>query len=240
MSESLARTFEKYGIRWYQDDVLLGEEEYTITESSYIPGYIIFQLINQDQASFPVESYRLELLDSEKIIEEYAFEVIPEEYSDSIFAGNETYANKEFGFDIVYPDGWSVEEEEIEAGIKTGFTPDGSIKQIIIDMWVLNKDYSPEPGEYSGFADQLLAEQKTQDQEDSIEKTESSGTAGDIELFEVSYDNIDEVGGGWSMTFSFFRKDDSLFLFMRLTDPSYIDYGEKVVDYMIGSISFSE
>jgi hypothetical protein len=231
---------EKFGIKWYQGEVLLGEEEYTITENIYIPGYIIFQLINENQAAFPVESYSLEIISSDKIVEEYIFEVIPEEYSKSIFSGNQVYMNEEFDFEIGYPDSWFIEEEEIEAGIKTGFTPDDRIKQIIINMWVLKKDYSPEPEEYSSFADLLLAEQKGQDQEGRIEKTESSGNAGDIELFEVRYDNIDEAGGGWSMTFSFFKKDSSLFLFMRLTDPTYIDYGEKVVDYMINSISFSE
>jgi hypothetical protein len=231
---------EKYGIKWYKGDVLLGEEEYTIKENSYVPGYIIFQLINESQAAFPIESYRLEIISSGRVIEENIFEVIPEEYSDSIFEGGQAYVNEEFGFEITHPDDWLIEEEEIEAGIKTGFTPDDSIKQIIIDMWVLKKDYSPEPADYSSFADQLLAEQKEQDQDGDIEKTESSGTAGDIELFEIRYDNIDEAGRGWSTTFSFFKKDSLLFLFMRLTDPSYIDYSEKVVDYMIGSISFSE
>lgn len=231
---------EKYGIKWYQGDVLLGEEEYYIRENSYIPGYIIFQLINESQEAFPVESYKLEIIGSGRIVEEYIFEVIPEEYSDSIFAGDQAYINDEFGFEITHPDGWFIVEEEIEAGIKTGFTPDDRIKKIIIDMWVLKKDYSPEPADYSSFADKLLAEQEDQDQEGDIEKTESSGTAGDIELFEVRYDNIDKTGGGWSMTFSFFKKDGLLFLFMRLADPSYIDYSEKVVDYMIGSISFNE
>ena len=42
------------------------------------------------------------------------------------------------------------------------------------------------------------------------------------------------------MTFSFFKKNSTLFLFMRLTDIVYIDYGEKVADTMIGSISFIE
>ena len=238
---------DRFGIKWYEDDILLGDEEYTISENSYMPGYILFQLVNEKQPAFPPGSYRLEIISKDEIWQEYVFVVVPLEYDNGIFAGNQVYADQDFGFQIAYPDGWSLEKEEIEAGLKAGFTPDDGIRQIIINMWVLKEDFSPSPGEYSSFADQRveelkqhLEELKEQDLEDDIKKTEMDTDAGDMELFEVRYDNLDEAGGGWSMTFSFMEKDSLLFLFMRLTDPAYIDYGEKVVDYMIRNISFQE
>jgi hypothetical protein len=231
---------DRFGIKWYRDDIFLGDEEYTIRQNSYMPGYIIFQLLNEEQPAFPAGSYRLEIISRDEAWQEYVFEVVPLEYDDGIFAGNQVYADQDFGFRVSYPDGWSLEKEDIEAGLKAGFTPDDGIRQIIIDMWVLKEDFSPSPDEYSSFADQRVEELKEQGLEDDIKKTESVTDAGDMKLFEVRYDNIDEAGGGWSMTFSFMEKSGLLFLFMRLTDPAYIDYGEKVVDYMIRTISFEE
>ena len=111
----------------------------------------------------------------EKSLESIFLIVIPEVYSDEIFAGKQIYQDEEFGFEVMYPDGWSLEEEEIEAGLKAGITPDDGIRQIIINMWVLKKNYSPSPEDYSVFADGLMAEQKGQEEGENIEKTEKHG-----------------------------------------------------------------
>ena len=85
-----------------------------------------------------------------------------------------------------------------------------------------------------------MQEQMEQEEAGNIEKNEGLVERNGLEIFEASYDNINEAGGGWSMTLSFLKKDSLLFLFMRLTDQAYIDYGENVVDYMIGTIDFND
>jgi len=227
---------DTFSIKWFHDEVLLGEEGYTIEEDSYKPGYIIFQLVTKDENPFPVSSYRLKVFHSGEEQGEFSFNVVPLEYCKEIFAGGAVYEDEGSGFKVAYPDGWSWDGQDIEAGSKIKFTPGDGIRQIIINMWILKEEYSPSPQGYSGFADELLAEQEGRAEDADIEKTESEEILGETSVYEVRYDNIDEKGGGWSITFSFLKKEDLLFLFMRLTDKAYIDYGESVVDYMIGSI----
>jgi len=234
------REGDSYKIKWFTDDELLGEEVLIINKNFYVPKYIIFQLMNEDRKPFPVGIYKTQIFYKDRMMEEYFFEVTVEEFTEKIFSGEALYQNDEFGFKVIYPDGWSLVEENIEAGLRTGFTPEDGIRQIIVNMWILKKDYSPVTGEYSAFADELLSEQTGQEVESGIEKTENEKTIGETEVFEVRYDKIEEADEEWSMTFSFFKKNNILFLFMRLTDIVYIDYAEKVVDTMINSISFTE
>ena len=231
---------DNYKVKWFADEKSLGEEELIIGESHYMPGHIIFQLINENQKPFPVGHYKVHIFYADRMMGEYFFEVAAEEFTEDIFTGGTSLHNEDFGFTVIYPDGWSLVEENIEAGLKTKFAPEDGIRQIIINMWVLKEDYSPAVDGYSSFADELLIEQTEQEDEGSIEKIENEKIVEDIEVFEIRYDKKYEADAGWSMTFSIFKKNNMLFLFTRLTDTVYIDYAEKVVDTMIKNISFTE
>jgi len=231
---------DSYKIKWFTGDEFLGEEDLIINKSCYMPGYIVFQLMNKDQKPFPVGTYKAQIFYTDRMMGEYFFEVAAEEFTEGVFSGEALYQNDEFGFTVIHPDGWSLTEENIEAGPTVRFAPEDGIRQIIINIWVFKKDYSPVAEQYSSFADKLMVKQIGQENESGIEKTESEKTIGDTEVVEVKYDKIEETDEGWSMTFSFFKKNSILFLFMRLTDTVYVDYAEKVVDTMINSISFTE
>ncbi|HAJ96024.1 MAG TPA: hypothetical protein DCP02_07310 [Actinobacteria bacterium] len=231
---------DSYKIKWFAGDEFLGEEDIIINKSYYMPGYIVFQLMNKDQKPFPVDRYRVQLFYNDRMLEEYFFEINAEEFTDKIFSGEALYQNDEFGFTAIYPDGWSLIEENLEEGPRVKFIPEDGVRQIEIEMWVLKKNYSPAAGQYSAFADELMIKKIEQEDESGIEKTEGEKTVGDMEIFEVKYDKWKEADNEQSMTFSFFKKNNMLFLFMRLTDTVYIDYGEKVVDTMINSIGFTE
>jgi len=231
---------DSYKVKWFADNEFLGEEDLIIKENYYMPDYIIFQLINKDQEPFPAGMYKVQIFYADRMMGEYFFEIAAEEFTEKIFAGEASYHDDDFEFTVIYPDGWSLIEEDIEAGPRVRFAPEDGIRQIIINMWVFKKNYSPAAEEYSSFADKLMVKQIEQEDESGIEKTESGRTIGDIEVFEVKYDKREEADEGWSMTFSFFKKNSTLFLFMRLTDIVYIDYGEKVTDTMVDSISFTE
>jgi len=231
---------DSYKIKWFAGDEFLGEKDIIINENYYMPEYIIFQLMNRDQKPFPVDRYRVQIFYNDRVMEEYFFEIAAEEFIDKIFSGEALYQNDEFGFTAIYPDSWSLIEENLEEGPRVKFIPEDDIRQIEIEMWVLKKNYSPEAGHYSAFADELMIKKIEQEDGSGIEKTESEKTVGDMEIFEVKYDKWKEADIEQSMTFSFLRKNNILFLFMRLTDTIYIDYAEKVVDTMINSISFTE
>lgn len=234
------RKGDSYGVRWYRGDLLLGEDEYTVEEDSYDPGYIIFQLAGEEQAAFPTGSYRIEIVESGIVREKSSFEVVSEEFSEDIFTSESIYTNENLGFEMAYPSQWPIEEEDIDAGIKISTVPDDDIKQVIINIWVLNKGYYPSQDGYSDFADELMADQKSREDSQDMEKSEGERAYGDLELYEVRYDNIDEAGTGWIVAFTFYERDGLLFLFMRLTDEVYAGYGENTVDYMIDSLNSIE
>ena len=231
---------DNYKIVLLSGEKFLIEEDLTIDKNYYKSEFIIFKLMNEDQIPFPVGTYTVRIFHNNQMMEEYYFEVIADEFTEMIFSGESIYKNDEFKFTVLYPDRWLLTEEDMEAGSKARFTPEDNVRQILINIWALKENYSPAAGEYSSFADKLLSEQTGQEDESGIEKTESERTIGDMEVYEVKYANVEESGEARSMTFSFFKKNSMLFLFMRLTDAAYIDYGEKVVDIMIDSINFTE
>jgi len=231
---------DRYLIEWFNDGRLLGEEEYVIKESSYVPYYIIFHLTNKEQEPFPAGSYNARISGPGQVSGEYFFEVSPITFTQEIFAGSNSYRDDIYKFSIIYPDGWSIDKNDIEPGIRIRFAPVDGIRQIVINMWVLKEGYYPEAEDFSSFADKLLAEQMGEQAEGGMDKTQTEKAVGDIKVYEVKYDKIENGKSGWQITFSFIKKNGLLFLLMRFTDHFYIDYAEKVTDYMIDSIKIIE
>jgi hypothetical protein len=229
-----------YIIEWFNDGRLLGEEEYIVRKSCYVPGYIIFKLIDKEQGPLPVGNYNARVSSSGLVLGEYTFEMNPVAFAEDIFAGRNYYQDDDYNFSVIYPDVWSIDKIDMESGIKIRVSPLDDIKKIIINMWVLKEGYYPEEEDFSVFADKLLAEQTGEQAERVLSKTQKEKSMGDISIYEITYDNTGKGKDGWQITFSFLKRNNVLFLFMRLTDFFYIDYAEKVTDYMIDSIKITE
>ena len=76
--------------------------------------------------------------------------------------------------------------------------------------------------------------------ENGIERTDGHKVVGDIEIFEIEYRNNEDSDRAWCITFNFLKNDDMLYLFMRLSDLDYLDYAQKILDRMIGSLNFDD
>ena len=232
---------DRFSIKWFKgEDEFLKEESFKVDDDHYMPGYIIFQLINEDGKAFPIDIYRVEILYRGEAAGQYYFDVVPEEFSSDIFSGGSKYKNEDHLLEFDYPDRWTFTEEEIESGLKVQFIPEEPEKNIIINIWALGEEYSPEEDDYTSFADGLLDEETVPEGENGIERTDGWKTLGDIEIFEIEYRNKQESDKAWCVTFNFIKNDDMLYLFMRLSDLDYTDYALKILDRMMGSLQFED
>ena len=232
---------EQFSIKWFKgEDELLEEESFIVDENLYTPGYIVFQLINEDGKALPIDMYRVEVLHEGEIAGEYYFDIVPEEFSLDLFSDGSKYINNDHLLEVDYPDSWSFVEEEIESGLKVRFTPEETEKNIIVNIWALEKKYSPEEDGYIDFADNLLDQEAIPEGENRVERTDEHKTIGDIEVFEIEYRNNEEGDSAWCITFNFLKNDDMLYLFMRLSGLDYLDYAQKILDRMMGSLKFED
>lgn len=227
---------EQFSIKWFKgEDKLLEEESFIIDKNQFVPGYIIFHLINEDAKGLPIDTYRVEILYEGGMAGEYYFDIIPDEFSIDLFSDGLKYINEDHLLEFDYPDNWSFTEVEIESGLKVQLTPEETEKNIIINIWALGEKYSPGEDDYIDFADKLLDEEVVPEGGDGIERTDEYKTIGDVEVFEVEYRNNEEGDSAWYITFNFLKNNDLLYLFMKLSGPDYLDYAQKVLDRMIGS-----
>jgi hypothetical protein len=232
---------DQFGIKWYKgEDEFLDEKSFRVEESLYAPGYIVIRLINKGGKALPVDIYRVELFYEDEIVDEYYFDIIPDEFSIDLFSDGLKYINNDHLLEVDYPDDWSFIEEEIESGLKVRFIPEETEKNIIVNIWALGEKYSPEEDDYIDFADKLLDEEKLPEGENGIERTDDRKVIGDIEVFEVEYRNSEEGDRAWCITFNFLKNDDMLYLFMRSSGLAYLDYAQKILDRMMGSLKFED
>jgi hypothetical protein len=232
---------EQFGIKWFKnEDELLEEENFIVDENLYVPGYIVFQLINEDGKALPIDTYRVEILHAGEIAGEHYFDIVPEEFSLDLFSDGSKYINNDYFLEFDYPNNWSFTEEEIESGLKVQFVPEETERNIIVNIWALDKKYSPEEDDYIDFADNLLDQEEVPEGENGIERTDGHKVIGDIELFEIEYWNNEEGDRAWYITFNFLKNDDMLYLFMKLSGLDYLDYTKKILDQMIGSLKFED
>ena len=230
---------DQFSIRWHKgEDELLEEKSFVVDESLYSSGYTFIRLINKDGKALPVDIYKVELFYEDEIVGEYYFNIVPEEFSLELFSDGSKYKNNDHLLEFDYPDNWSFTEEEIESGLKVRLMPEETEKNINIIVWALEESYSPGEDDYIDFADRLLDEEKIPDGENGIERTDGSKVVGDIEVFEIEYRNNEEGDGAWCITFNYFKNNGMLYLFMRSSGLDYLDYTQKILDRMIGSLKF--
>lgn len=230
---------DQFSIKWFKSgDELLEEESFIVDEDLYYPGYIVIRLVNEGGKALPVDIYKVELFYEDEIVGEYYFDIVPEEFSLDLFSNGLKYINSEYLLEVDFPDDWSFIEEEIEGGLKVRFTPGETEKNIIINIWALDEKYSPKEDGYIDFTDNLLDQEVIPEGENGIKRTDDHKVIGDIEVFEIEYRNNEEGDTAWSVTFNFLKNDDMLYLFMRSSSLDYLDYAQKILDRMIGSLKF--
>ena len=230
---------DQFSIKWFKGgDELLEEESFIVDENLYYPGYIVIRLVNEGGKALPVDIYKVELFYEDEIVGEYYFDIVPEEFSLDLFSNGLKYINSEHLLEVDFPDDWSFIEEEIEGGLKVRFTPGETEKNIIINIWALDEKYSPKEDGYIDFTDNLLDQEVIPEGENGIKRTDDHKVIGDIEVFEIEYRNNEEGDTAWCVTFNFLKNDDMLYLFMRSSSLDYLDYAQKILDRMIGSLKF--
>ena len=230
---------DQFSIKWFKGgDELLEEESFIVDENLYYPGYIVIRLVNEGGKAMPVDIYKVELFYEDEIVGEYYFDIVPEEFSLDLFSNGLKYINSEHLLEVDFPDDWSFIEEEIEGGLKVRFTPGEAEKNIIINIWALDEKYSPKEDGYIDFTDNLLDQEVIPEGENGIKRTDDHKVIGDIEVFEIEYRNNEEGDTAWCITFNFLKNDDMLYLFMRSSSLDYLDYAQKILDRMIGSLKF--
>jgi len=232
---------DQFSIKWFKgEDELFEEESFIVDEDLYYPGYIVIRLVNEGGKAMPVDIYKVELFYEDEIVGEYYFDIVPEEFSLDLFSDGSRYINEEHLLKFDYPNSWSFTEEEIESGLKVRLMPEETEKNIIVNIWALEEKYSPEEDGYIDFTDNLLDQEVVPEGENGIKRTDDHKLIGDIEVFEIEYRNNEEADGAWCITFNFLKNDDMLYLFMRSSSLDYLDYAQKILDRMIGSLKFED
>lgn len=216
--------------KWYSDeDQLLDETQFDITENYYGPSYIDFSFPNENL--WPSGDYRVEIYLNKSLNGKYDFEVVEAE----VAFGNE-YASDEYKFSINYPDGWAATEGEIDNGIQIDFSPASDDMNIGMSMIISNEEYSKDQS--SELADEISGEVTSSNNWQQVNKTESDLQLGEVSYNEVFYEYEDSENNSWGMALSFIAQNNKLYLFMGLADADSGDLAEVVYYGMLETLTF--
>ncbi len=226
---------ETVSIRWYRgEDELLEENQITLYENFYMAVYRTFMISNE--GSWPAGSYRAEIFHNGVPDSSYPFKVIKEEIDEATFYEDNIYNGKDYNFFINYPDGWEYEEEETGSGLEIDFTPISDNINAAVHMSVLKEEYSPGEGQYSDFADRILTDVMSSDENGEIEKSETTGEAGGISYERIDYHYADEDKDGWDVSFVFINKNNMVYMVYKVSDIYYQGFADKLFETMLKSL----
>ncbi len=227
---------ETAGVRWYRgDDELLGEEEITIEIDYYLPLYIVFKITNYEL--WPIGDYRIEVFGSSFTVQEYHYEITEGEISEATFNSRKMYQS-DLGFSILYPDGWSYADNEIDEGLEINFTPDSDNINVVIDIRVLKEDYAPSEEQYSDFAEELIRDIGDFSEDSEVEKTESTGETNGVAYRQINYSHPVENIEGLDISIIFIKQDNMLYLLIKVSGIYYRTFANNVLSRMLESLSF--
>jgi len=216
--------------KWYsEEDGLINKTLYDIGENYYEPGYVAFNIFNEDP--WPPGNYSVEIYLNKSLHGKYDFEVIKAE----VVFGN-IYENDGYMFLMHYPDDWEYEEAEIDDGARIDFLPPREEINIVISMMLLDEKYSE--NQILKLADKISDEASSSNNWKQVDKVETSKQLGEISYNEVSYKYVDNKEDGWFMTLSFITQNNKLYLFMGLTDTESEGLAEEVYCGMLDTITF--
>jgi len=219
----------KTGMILVKEDRLINENRYDISENYYEPGYVTFNIFNEDP--WPPGNYSVEIYLNKALHGKYDFEVIKAEV---VFEN--IYENDEYMFSMHYPDDWEYEEAEIDDGVRVDFLPPREEINIIISVMLLDEKYSGD--QILKLADKISDEASSSNNWKQVDKVEKNKQLGEISYNEVSYKYTDNKEDGWVMTLSFITQNNKLYLFMGLTDAESEDLAEEIYYGMLDTLTF--
>jgi len=228
---------ETVGVRWYRgDDELLGEEEITIEMDYYLPRYVVFEITNDEL--WPVGDYRIRVFGSSFTDQESHYEITEGEISDATFNSRKMYQDESYGFSLLYPDGWSYEDNESNEGLEINFIPDSDDINVAVRIRVLKEGYIYSEEQYSDFAEELIRDIVDPGEDSEIEKTESTGEVNGVVYTQINYIHPGENNEGLDISIIFINQDNMLYLLIKVSDIYYRTFSDNVIESMLESLSF--
>lgn len=228
---------EAVSARWYRgEDELLGEKEFYIENDYYFPDFIVFKITSEEL--WPVDDYKIEIYHNSILKGSYYFNVIMEEVPDAVFNSNNIYDSEEYEFSIHYPDDWKYDEEESDSGIVVSFVPSSDKIETSVSLRILKKGYYPAEEKYSEFSDSIVNEVVNSPGNMEVESEKSTGEIDGIKYDKINY-NYQEVNkGGIYIDLVYIKKNDMLYLFIKISDIYHRDFSERVLNTMLESMLF--
>jgi len=230
---------ETLNVKWYKgEDELLGEKEIEIENNYFMPGFVVFEMVND--APWPVGDYRVDIYHNGVLNGGYAFEVVREKFPDATFDENNIYEKEDYKISVLYPDGWVYEEGESDRGLEVDIIPqlEDIGKSVEIKIMVLKENYYPLEEDYSDFSKDLLEEVFNYDDGTEIKNLESEKDVSGITGKYINYYYTKENNEGWIVDFIFIEKNNMLYLIVKISDVYYMDFADSLFETMVGSISF--
>ncbi len=230
---------ETIGVKWYKgEDELLGEEEVNIEKNYYLPGFIVFEMI--DDEPWPVTDYHVDVYRNGLIEDEYIFEVVKREIPDATFCDNNIYRKEDYKFFILYPDSWIYEEGEDNRGLEVNFMPslEDVDNPVEIKVMVLKEGYYPSGDQYSDFSESILTEVVDTDDGMEIKSGEHTGEINGAICRRINYSYTKEDNSGWDVELIFMEKNNMLYLAIKISDIYYREFAGSLYETMLDSISF--
>lgn len=234
-----------YSVRWYYgEEDIIDIEDIEIQENKYIPVYATFWLAS-DMTTGP-GNYKVEVYLNNSLYGKYEFLIIGEvpvedeetatggEAFDYFSQGN-VYMNEDYGFDIMYPDGWTVQEGVVEEGLSILFIPDS--EDIHINMSISSSKEGPlDPDGLEAFSNNKVYDISV-DWESEISSIEASSG----EIIGYYYEEYDYILTGLDenifsyVDFLILREND-LIVFEGAVDEYDLDLFVELFVTMLGSL----
>ena len=230
---------ETLNIKWYKGEgELLGEKEVKIESNYYLPGFIVFEMVND--GLWPVGDYRTDIYHNGIIEGGYAFEVVREKFPDATFSDNNLYGKEDYRFSINYPDGWTYEDGESDRGLEVNIIPrlEDIDKSVEIKILALKESYAPSEEDYSDFSRGLLREVFDDDDGTEIKNGESEEEISGVTGKSINYSYTKEDDSGWDVDFIFIEENGMLYLIIKISDVYYRDFADSLFETMLGTILF--
>jgi hypothetical protein len=227
---------ESLQIKWFKNGgELLGEEEITMKDNYYMPGYIIFKISNDKP--WPAGDYKIELYHNGILNSSYYFNIIKEDIPDATFYMENIYKNEEYNFSILYPDDWDYREGGDSKSFEVNFIPMSDTINTAINIRVLKKGYYPLPEEYQSFSDNILSEIVEHDEDLEVRNEKITGEINGLHYTKIGYYYDLEDESGWDVEIFFIEENEMLYLLIKLSNIYYREFSDKLCGIMLNSLS---
>ena len=228
---------ETIGVKWYKgEDELLGGKKLNIDKNYYLPDYIKFAINNE--GPWPIGDYKIEVYRNNILEGTYYFKVVKKDIPDATFSKNNKYEKKDYKFSILYPDDWHTWNEKINENLEVSLKPLSENINTAVHIRVLKKGHYPPEEKYSQFSDNILKEVVDLTDNMEVGNEKITGAIDDIDYTKISYYYLEEDEGGRYIDLFFIKKNDMLYLLIKISDVYYREFSDKLFNTMLESMLF--